>query len=96
MSFIVKNLADRITINLRFFLERAAIYLIFIYKDEMSTDPKNFCMTGFFKSCYHFYKLCYNSKDMGAKTIALPKNKPALLNRLVSTACASSFVVLLF
>ncbi|MDO5650932.1 MAG: hypothetical protein Q4G13_02200 [Moraxella sp.] len=39
MSFIVKNLADRITINLRFFLERTAIYLIFIYKDEMSTDP---------------------------------------------------------
>ncbi|MDO5651027.1 MAG: hypothetical protein Q4G13_02685 [Moraxella sp.] len=47
MSFIVKNLADRITINLRFFLERRAIYLIFIYKDEMSADPKKWLTLSF-------------------------------------------------
>ncbi|MGK8250922.1 hypothetical protein [Moraxella lacunata] len=39
MFFIVKNLSDRITINLRFFLEKRAIFLIFHCKYQSSTRP---------------------------------------------------------
>ena len=39
LFFFVKILSDRITISLRFFLEKRAILLIFAYKDESSTDP---------------------------------------------------------
>ncbi|MGK8252788.1 hypothetical protein [Moraxella lacunata] len=39
MFFCVKNLSDRITISLRFFLEKRAIFLIFHCKYKRHARP---------------------------------------------------------
>ncbi|MGK8253249.1 hypothetical protein [Moraxella lacunata] len=43
LFFCVKNLSDRMTISLRFFLEKRAIFPIFHCKYQYSTRPKPIC-----------------------------------------------------